>query len=586
MKKLLDNRKTLLFKIWLSIIQISIILFVAVNIIWYKNTSNIIYKNEIKAASNLLYQLNMRIENIFNVININAYPFLFDSKAREILSIPPQNEQVRIENEKYIQNIFEKMKQNNTMICSVEFIGMYYDISSEMYDTSVDFKKLRHYQWYSECSDYYIEIFTPIYVNGYIDRFNSKVIGWSRKITASNTSNTIGDFLIEISYPSIENVMKEVMEKSGNPIMVFDKRGNLFFYPDQLLLSNETTNDLLHEATSGKDIFSIEEQGTQYTCLVEKSASSGWYIIMMVNRQKLITYIMASIRQSLILTIFIALLGFVIAYAVSRYITQPIHELADTMKLVENNQLDVATPVNCSVTEAEILSRGFNKMLSHIRELIENIRREEKEKKSIEIKMLQAQINPHFLYNILNVIRWKATMHGEETISQMLLSLIKLLEFSGKKADAFVTIEKELEHACSYLKLIQYQYQDTFEIVYEVDPEALPYYTVKFILQPLLENAVFHGIEPLGDKGEIHLQIRHQENGIYFEIKDNGIGMPANIQNNISAFRGLGIRNVNERLEKHYGKEAALMIESKEGAGTKISFKIPLINEMDSRKER
>ena len=237
----------------------------------------------------------------------------------------------------------------------------------------------------------------------------------------------------------------------------------------------------------------------------------------------------------------------------------------------------MAVPVDTSVTEAEILSRGFNKMLSHIRELIGDIRREEQEKNAIEIKMLQAQINPHFLYNILNVIRWKAVMHGEETISSMLLSLIRLLEFSGKKTGTFVTIEKELEHASSYINLIRYQYQDDFEIVYDVDPEALSCYTVKFILQPLLENALFHGIEPLDEKGQILLSIRRNEDGICFVIEDNGVGMPEDIQHNLSAFRGLGLFNVCERLEKHYGEQSALQIESQKGAGTRISFQIPVI---------
>lgn len=142
MKKLLDKRKSLFCKIWISIILISIVLFLAVNSIWYNNTRNIVYKNEIQSATSLLYQLNMRMENILNAININAYPFLFDSKAREILSVPQQSEERRLENEEYIRDIFKQMKKSNTMICSVEFAGKYYNISSEMDKQDVDFEKL------------------------------------------------------------------------------------------------------------------------------------------------------------------------------------------------------------------------------------------------------------------------------------------------------------------------------------------------------------------------------------------------------------------------------------------------------------
>ncbi len=580
MRRLLNRRKALFFKIWISIILISIILFIAVNVIWYKNTSDIIYRNEMQSASSLLYQLNMRIENIFNSININSYPFLFDSDVREMLSVPPADEQARLENEEQIRNIFRQMKKNTTMICSVEFVGRYYNISSEMERSRVAFERLREYDWYREFSDYYVDLITPVYKNDYIEKYNTRVIGWARKLTGADTANTIGTFLIEISYPSIENVMREAMEKSGNRILVFDKRGNLYFHPDSpqdKSFSAEETDALLQKAKSGEDVFTFTGQRSEYTCLVERSAASGWYIVMMVNRQELLDSTRASVSQSLLLALFIALFSFVIAYALSQYITRPIHQLADTMKMVESNRLDVAVPVDTSVTEAEILSRGFNKMLSHIRELIGDIRREEQEKNAIEIKMLQAQINPHFLYNILNVIRWKAVMHGEETISSMLLSLIRLLEFSGKKTGTFVTIEKELEHASSYINLIRYQYQDDFEIVYDVDPEALSCYTVKFILQPLLENALFHGIEPLDEKGQILLSIRRNEDGICFVIEDNGVGMPEDIQHNLSAFRGLGLFNVCERLKKHYGEQSALQIESQKGAGTRISFQIPVI---------
>lgn len=588
MRKLLNRRKTLFFKIWISIILISIMLFAAVNVVWYKNTSNIIYRNEMQSASSLLYQLNMRIENIFNSINTNSYSFLFDSDVRDMLSIPPADEQTRIKNENHIRDIFRQMKKNTTMICSVEFVGRYYDISSETDRSKVDFEQLRQYDWYRELSDYYMDLVTPVYKNDYIEKYNTRVIGWARKITGSDTSNTIGTFLIEISYPNIEKVMREAMEKSGNRILVFDKKGNLYFHPDSSRdkISSESGGEaLLQKVKAGEDVFLFEENGTEYACLVEHSATSGWYIMMMVNRQELLDSTRASVRQSLLLTLFIALFSFVVAYMLSRYITRPIHQLADTMKLVENNQLDVAVPVNESVAEVEILSRGFNKMLSHIRDLIEDIRHEEQEKNAIEIKMLQAQINPHFLYNVLNVIRWKATMHGEDTISQMLLSLIRLLEFSGKKTDTYVTVEKELEHATSYMSLIQYQYQDDFEVIYDIDPQALTCYMVKFILQPLLENAVFHGIEPLEDKGRICLSISRKEDWIYFIIEDNGVGMPEEISSNISAFRGLGLFNVSERLKKHYGEEATLQIESREGMGTKISFRVPVIYHREPGKE-
>lgn len=586
MEKLLNKNNSLFGRLWMSIAVTSVILVLAVNCIWSNNMKETVYKNEIQSSSNLVHQLKIRIENIFNTINMNSYSFLMDSKVREIIEVAPQNAEIREENEEYIQKIFRKMKKDNAVICSVEFVGPYYNVSSEADDQEVDFEKLKQYAWYPEFSDYYLDMITPVYRNDYIEKFDTKVIGWARKITGVNNYGIAGMFLVEISYSNISSIMEEVMENSENQILMFDKRGNVLFQSKENQFSNSEMKELIRQAKTSDNIFNIENEKGTYTCIYEKSSASDWYITLLIDQEKLTAYISESVKQSFLIGFFVILVGFVIAYGISKYITKPIYQLTNVMKQVEKNHLDVEVPVDRSITEVAILSNGFNKMLSHIRNLIEDIRREEQEKKELEIKMLQAQINPHFLYNTLNCIRWKAIMHGEETISQMIISLIKLLEFSGKKTKMIVTIEKELEHAVSYLNLILYQYADEFDVVYDIDSEALSCYTVKFILQPLLENAVFHGIEPLEEKGKIYLQIKKRENVIYFEIKDNGVGMSEKVQNNISAFRGWGIFNVNERLKKYYGEAAMLNFESEEGVGTKIYFQIPIVTTVDEKGEK
>lgn len=582
MKKNYKKNTSLLARIWASIIVTSLIPLVLVNYIWFHNTSQIVYENEMQSASNLLYQLNMRIENMFNSININSYAFLFDTKVREIVSTWPANEAEREKNEAYIRNIFKQMKKSNTMICSVEFTGSFYQISSEESEYSqVDFDELKGYEWYQEFSDYHVDSFTPVYYNRYIEKYNTPVIGWIRKISSVESGQTVGSFLIEISYSDLAYMMREAQEQNNHQMLIFDKKGNIIFQPSDEIRFQKTEQEkkLFEELRGEKNEFTFAYEDRNYACICDKLSTTKWYLAMLIDKQDLMAYGVESVKQSMVLVIFIVVFSFAIAYGMSRHIIKPINQLAETMKLVENNQLNVSVPASSNVMEVAILSRGFNNMLSHIRKLLDEVRKEEQEKKNLEIQMLQAQINPHFLYNTLNVIRWEAVMHGETTISKMIISLIKLLEFSGKRTDTYVPIEKELDHAVSYLELIRYQYKDDFEVVYDIDQEALSCYTVKFILQPLVENAVFHGLEPLGEKGQVRIIIRREEENIYFCVEDNGVGMPEEAHKGKSAFRGLGIYNVNERLKRHYGEQSYLKIESEENKGTKISFRIPIVQD-------
>lgn len=560
-------------------ILLSIAPLICVSYLWMSNTGKMVYDDEMQSASNLLTDLSVRIENIFNLINIGSYEFLFDSEAREIISSVPKSEEEQAENEEYIRNIFSQIKKHNTMIASVEFIGSYYQISSE---ETVYFDELKSYSWYQEFSDYYLEFFTPVYYNSYIPRMNTRVLGWGRKITSSSVNmRTVGIFLIEISYSSINSLLTEVQENSENSIYLFDKNGNLLCFAGDNVLGDDERDSLFNKIKADdKQVISITSNSHSYSCLTESISSSGWQAVMLVDQEDIMSYTRESLEQGIILGIICVVASIVVAYIISHYIVKPINQLIKTMEMVEQNQLEVLVPTNQSVQEVEALSKSFNHMLRHIRRLLGDIRKEEQEKKQLEIKMLQAQINPHFLYNTLNVIRWKAVMHGETGISNMIILLIKLLEFSGKQVNTFVLIEKELEHATSYLELIKNQYQDDFEVLYEIDSKAMHCYTVKFILQPLVENAVFHGLQASERHGIIRIQIQRIDPWICFEIEDNGVGISEDVQKNWSAFRGVGICNVNERLRKFFGEDAVLQFDSKEGIGTKISFKIPVIETM------
>ena len=212
----------------------------------------------------------------------------------------------------------------------------------------------------------------------------------------------------------------------------------------------------------------------------------------------------------ILIVIPIIVFSFYAIWNICKKVTEPAKILAEAMKKVEENDLSVRVLAE-SKNEFEILESGFNRMVVHIQQLIKEVKEQEKGKRDTELKLLQTQINPHFLYNTLNVVRWKALLRGENGIADMVASLVSLLEFSGKRTGEFVTFEREIEHVDSYVSILQYQYGDKFVVKKDIEDNILFLYTPKLILQPLVENAIFHGIEPADYNGIINIIIRFDD---------------------------------------------------------------------------
>ena len=218
-------------------------------------------------------------------------------------------------------------------------------------------------------------------------------------------------------------------------------------------------------------------------------------------------------------------------------------------------------------------------MVVTLRKLLQDIKKEERQRYNAEIQALQAQINPHFLYNTLNVIRWLSMMNENEKINSMIISLVKLLEYTREDLSVFVPIEREIEHVRKYVQVMSIRYDGKFQFIEELDSELLQMYTIRFVLQPLVENAIFHGIDPSESKGVIMLKIHRIENRITFSVSDDGVGFDIE-KNRHRFFSGYGITNVNDRLRRQFGSQSMIQVFSEVGKGTWVEFSIPCITEI------
>ncbi|WP_010271598.1 sensor histidine kinase [Paenibacillus senegalensis] len=271
-----------------------------------------------------------------------------------------------------------------------------------------------------------------------------------------------------------------------------------------------------------------------------------------------------------------------------RHVTKPVKILSRLLSKIDPNEPMPLYSINSS-NEIGQLVASYNRLGSHIKQLKEQIIHLESRKKEADMRALQAQINPHFLYNTLSSIHWIALMSEEKKIADMVGALSDFLRFSLNKGKDYCTVLQEISHIKNYALIQSIRYPDQFDMIYDIEPEVLPHSMLKLLLQPLVENAMIHGIQKKEGRGMIHIYIGQEGGWMNITVQDNGLGIPEDVLSRIhdgllqpvtakeaTAAIGYGLNNVNERLVLHYGPESRLHIFSEQGKGTEVSFAIPI----------
>jgi two-component system, sensor histidine kinase YesM len=232
------------------------------------------------------------------------------------------------------------------------------------------------------------------------------------------------------------------------------------------------------------------------------------------------------------------------------------------------------------------VAENFNMMLNEIRNLMDNIRHKERQKRDAELKTLQAQINPHFLSNTLNTVKWLASMQKADNIEKLITALIQLLHASTGKGEDMIPLHEELEYIKSYISIQEYKYFDKFKVNYEIEQGILEHKVPRFLLQPVIENSIIHGIEPMEGQGLIVVKAYLYDGDIKLTVKDDGVGIPPETLKSIrsqgdtgsrSRFSGIGIVNVHERIQLLFGDKYGIHIESIPGLFTTVEITLPTI---------
>ncbi len=365
---------------------------------------------------------------------------------------------------------------------------------------------------------------------------------------------------------------------------ITDRNGNIIYHPQQQILFSGLR-------TENTDFISTLPDGTTmgrniiYTL---KTTNGGiWRIVGVSLTDELEEEGRGQIAVSIFISFICGMLISIVVLAVySKVVNTPVKSLIRAMKQFEKDADNFRfSGGNESISEFRVLSSSFEHMSVKIKNLMEKVRREETELRKTELKALQAQINPHFLYNTLDSIQWMCERGATEEASKMVSALARLFRISISRGRELITIKDEINHVRNYLIIQSFRYRSQFTYSFEVDESLEEYLCNKITLQPLVENAIYHGIDRLVDEGEIKITVKQaedNENDILMTVADNGVGMSEEqcakiLSKERSDSSGIGVKNVNDRLKIYFGEGYGLTIKSELDAGTEITARIPKI---------
>lgn len=412
------------------------------------------------------------------------------------------------------------------------------------------------------------------------------VISSSRVVELTeNRDSQMGVLLVDMDFSSISRMMNQINEVgNGQYYYLCNSDGDIIYHPRQIQISDGISRENSIKAASYKDgVYDETFEGTQRKVIVNTISYTGWKLVGVIP-YSIFTHEMLNIRYFIaMVTLLMAMILTIINRVVAERISRPIRKLNHSVMEYEAGK----KPEIYIGGSWEIRHLGYSIQSSYEKseKLMQEIVWEQNERRKSELDALQSQINPHFLYNALDSITWMIEGERNDEAAFMISQLAKLFRISLSKGHTIISVKDELQHAQSYMNIQRVRYKDAFSVTFDVEPELEKYCAVKLTLQPILENAINYGVDPMDDCGEIRVCVRKEGELLVLSVEDNGIGMSEEevelllTDNNRVPKHGsgVGLINIHNRLQILFGKEYGLVIESEPDEGTKVSIQIPAI---------
>lgn len=391
-----------------------------------------------------------------------------------------------------------------------------------------------------------------------------------KNIYKKNSSQRLGMLLISCPETVLYDMIRQSVFDADTEAMILNENGMVLSHSDKSLLGSTVS--------SVNDEPVLLNQKTGQLMISHKLVKKGWMIIQHIS----IPYMTRDLDQiatyTLILSLAVMALSAVFSTLLSSYVTRPLRQLTETVRNISRSSL-MHNDNQYTIQEVDILNSQFNHMIDDILALMENVQREQQEKHAAELKLLQAEINPHFIYNTIELINYVAMKNNDLTVCDIVHTLGRFLRLSLNNGKTWLTLAQEIEQVSAYIKLQSLKYEDRFRIDWDIEPDILDSYTLNLILQPLVENSLIHGFSRTGGCGHITITAKLENPDILICVIDDGTGMDADISKQIltKATPGYGVYNVNQRIRNAFGDQYGLHYDSPPGGGTVACLVIPYL---------
>lgn len=564
------KQKSIRDQIFLSMLLITFLATVILGNTAYSTATNAIEDNYREAYSSTLKNSSKVLDMNLKSIIDEARDFLSNKEIQRILKLNEnyKGTQFPARDQIILRKAAAALTSTQPWINSVTFMDLYnhlYQINN-LNEGGYEF-----YLYYEE-NDFTEEKWCKETVNagGKEVFFGSNVLAFAGGEGFSMTKLLIDPTTVKPMGYLVINISKKLLSRSfvlsgenatnSNYMITDDSLGGGFIY----YVGNDEELQAIRQQYKGR----AEKQ--EYVFSSVKNNLTGWNLVNAIAKNKLS-------RESKLIRLIVFLCGavilvlcFALAKAISASITRPLKQLESVISRVGEGERHITEEFDYS--EVGRIGRKFKEMVNTNLELSEHLMAVKLNEREAELLLLQSQINPHFLYNTLDSLYFVAIMHGDDQMAEMIMALSNNFKLALNNGNKYISVADSVKWIQEYMKLQNMRYNNRFELFVDIKREILPRKTISFILQPFIENAMYHGLEPKIGKGKISLLGWQEMNDMIFVIEDDGVGVE-----DLSVLdKGYGIRNVRERIRLNYGERYGVTVESERGKGTKVTIKVPV----------
>lgn len=569
-----------------------ILIIIPVGILFYYSYSmsaRIILERNNAASLELLYQSNERITSLIDRMSFVAINL---SQSDELINYLDTSKEYQITDYLQIQRIIDQAKAISLFsdfdISLISFNGYFY---STFPHSRLDYNEMQKAFWFKEIQDNHPFYSWMLLGDEYLPGTDSQFLGLGRMLIHPSTNRPVGLLVLTIEE---ENVISSMSTTNADESLLFiiDNTNELFIGPDTDMKMLEAAI-AQYQPGKNRDFFNLDYQSKRYQVVMFTIDRTSWKFLYLTPYTTVIQKISVLRRNVTAFMLLLFTLFFIGAYIIIRKYTTPIYTLIDIARQVKLGDMDARVT---EYTDDEIgqLSQAFDDMLDTVKRLMldstekqRQLHEREIRSKELEYEMLQSKINPHFLFNTLNNIKWMATINKTNNVAEMIAALGSLLETSlGRKGDV-ISVKQEIKNVDDYVKLQKMAYGHKFSMQYHIDDSLEDFLMLHSILQPMVENAIIHGLVPGDGSGIIELHTKREEDLLILIVKDDGIGIDEATLTTIREhqtedqinYAHIGISLTIDRIRLYYGPDYGIAIESTSKKGTSVKITIPIIQD-------